>query len=47
MLKEVGPVDILVVNGDAIDGHGKKSNGSELLTTDLLQQVDIAVECLS
>lgn len=47
MLKEIGNVDFLIVNGDAIDGHGKRSSGSQLMTTDLLQQVDIAVECLS
>lgn len=46
MIRQVGQVDYLVVNGDAIDGHGKKSSGSELLTTDLLQQAQIAVECL-
>ena len=46
MIDELGPVDYLIVNGDAIDGHGKKSSGSELLTTDLLLQADIAVECL-
>ena len=46
MVQEIGDVDYLIVNGDAIDGHGKKSSGSELLTTDLLLQADIAVECL-
>ena len=47
MLDEIGYVDYLIVNGDAIDGHGKKSHGSELLTTDLLLQSEIAVECIS
>lgn len=46
-LRAIGDVDILIVNGDAVDGHGKKSGGSELLTTDMLSQVDIAYECLS
>ena len=46
IIEEIGPVDYLVVNGDAIDGHGKKSHGSELLTTDLLLQAEIAIECI-
>lgn len=46
MLYEIGKVDLLVVNGDAIEGHGVKSSGSQLLTTDLLIQTDIACECL-
>jgi len=28
MLYEIGKVDLLVVNGDAIEGHGVKSSGS-------------------
>ena len=46
-IQQIGDVDYLIVNGDAIDGHGKKSSGSQLLTTDLLQQVDICVQCLN
>lgn len=34
--------EILIVNGDAIDGKGKKSGGTELLTTDRTEQVDMA-----
>jgi hypothetical protein len=33
--------------GDLIDGRGEKSGGTELLTTDRLQQVEIAIKCLS
>jgi hypothetical protein len=36
------PIDILVVNGDAIDGKGERSGGMELLTTDRNEQVDMA-----
>jgi hypothetical protein len=46
-LKEIGKVDILIINGDTIDGKGAKSKGTELITTDLLEQCDIAVECIS
>ena len=46
MLKEVGHVDILIVNGDVIDGKGHKSGGSELLTSDLIEQCEIACEVI-
>lgn len=46
-VKAIGPVDLLVVNGDAIDGKGQGSGGTELLTGDWLEQVDIAAECIS
>lgn len=45
-IKEVGPVDILVCNGDSIDGKGTRSGGTELLTTDRGEQCDIAAECI-
>jgi hypothetical protein len=45
-VKEVGTVDMLVVNGDAIDGKGESSGGTELLTADWLEQVEIAAECI-
>jgi hypothetical protein len=40
------PVDILVVNGDAIDGKGDKSGGTELLTADRVLQGEIAKKCI-
>ena len=47
ILKEFGTVDVLVVNGDVIDGKGHRSGGTELLAPDLLEQTDIAIEALS
>lgn len=44
-VKAIGPVDLLVLNGDAIDGRGEGSGGTELLTADWLEQVEIAAEC--
>lgn len=41
-IKRKGKIDILVSNGDIIDGIGAKSGGTELLTTDRLQQVKMA-----
>lgn len=39
----LGPYDGAVWNGDLIDGEGRKSRGSEQLTTDMLKQLDMAV----
>jgi hypothetical protein len=39
--------DCLVVNGDAIDGDGYRSGGTELITTDRLKQVEIAKKCIT
>ena len=36
------PIDILVVNGDAIDGKGERSGGTELITTDRNEQIYMA-----
>lgn len=45
-IKLLQPIDILVVNGDAIDGPGLRNKGIELLTTNRNEQVDIAVEAI-
>ncbi|MBU1235047.1 MAG: hypothetical protein KKC77_19340 [Proteobacteria bacterium] len=45
MCKALSPVDVFVHNGDAIDGTGSRSGGTELLTTDRNRQVDIAIDC--
>ena len=44
--KEVEDVsaDILVINGDAIDGFASKTGGRELITSDISEQADMAVE---
>ena len=45
-MNKIGYVDAVVVNGDSIDGKGTKSGGTELITTDLFEQVKIATRCL-
>jgi hypothetical protein len=45
-IKALQPVDVLIVNGDAIDGSGDRSGGTELITTDRNKQVEMAVACL-
>ena len=46
-LKKEHPIDVLVCNGDAIDGPGTRSGGTELITTDPNIQIDIAYEALA
>jgi hypothetical protein len=41
-----GPYDVIMVNGDQIEGKGAKSGGTELITSDLEEQCDMAVEIL-
>lgn len=45
-VRAIGPVDVCIVNGDAIDGPGRRNGGKEQLTTDRTKQVDMALECL-
>ena len=41
------PFDGAVWNGDMVDGEQRKAGGSEAITTDINEQVDIAVECIN
>lgn len=41
------PIDILLVNGDAIEGKGESSGGVELLTTDRHDQAQIAADAVA
>ena len=47
MIKNLGKIDILIVNGDAIDGRGERSGSTELLYVDRNVQVDVAAECIN
>ena len=47
MLDDVGPIDVLLVGGDCIDGDGKRSGGTELITTDREEQAGMAVACIN
>lgn len=46
LIRKHKPIDILVVNGDAIDGKGERSGGTEQITASMLEQVEIAKECI-
>lgn len=38
--------DIIIVNGDAIDGRGEKSGGLEQMYPDRQDQVEMAIDCI-
>lgn len=40
------PIDVLLVNGDVIDGKGGRSGGTELITSDRTEQIDMASEAI-
>lgn len=40
------PIDILVVNGDSIDGRGERSGGTELIVTDRQAQAEMAADAI-
>lgn len=46
ILAAVGRPDVLLVNGDCIDGRSEKSGGTELITCNRDEQVEMAVECI-
>jgi hypothetical protein len=41
------PIDVLLVNGDCIDGRGSRSGGMELAFPNQQEQCDIAAECIN
>lgn len=45
-IKKYREADLLVVNGDAVDGQGKRSGGTEQITVDRHNQVNIATTCV-
>ncbi len=40
------PIDVLIVNADMIDGKGSRSGGTELITSDLRAQAEMAAACI-
>ena len=45
-MRELQPIDLLIVNGDAVDGRGAKSGGTEQLTLDLGEQATMAMQAI-
>lgn len=46
-LKKLQPIDDLFVVGDAVDGKGERSGGTEQLIVARTEQTDMAAECIS
>ena len=46
LAKEFNPVDVVVCNGDLIEGKGVRSGGTELLEADMNKQAEMCVEVL-
>ena len=46
IVDSLGPIHLLIVNGDCIDGRGDKSGGLELIEHDLHNQVKMASEVI-
>ena len=40
------PIDLLIYNGDAIEGKGTRSGGTELLTSDCITQANMAINTI-
>ena len=40
------PLDFIVMNGDAVEGSGRRSGGTELISSDWNAQKDMAIGCI-
>lgn len=47
IIKELSPVHTLVVNGDSTEGKGVKTGGTELLTSDMEEQSEMAADVIN
>ncbi|MFH0821260.1 MAG: hypothetical protein V2B18_00785 [Pseudomonadota bacterium] len=45
-IDELKPIDILIVNGDLVEGKGEKSGATELIVADRQKQAEMAAECI-
>ena len=46
VIDSLQPINVLIVNGDAIDGRQEKNGGNELLTGDRIKQVQMACDII-
>lgn len=46
VIASLQPIDVLLINGDGIDGNGHKSGGTEQLTTDREEQAEMLLEII-
>ena len=47
ILKQLPELDFLVVNGDLVEGKGERSGGTELITSDMHEQTNMAVKIIN
>ena len=47
MVDRNAPYDFLFLLGDLVDGKGSRSGGTELISTDINKQIDMAVEAIN
>lgn len=45
-IESLQPIDVLIHAGDAVEGKGYRSGGTELITADRKIQADMAAECI-
>ncbi len=45
-INKLKPIDLLIYNGDAIEGKGTRSGGTELITSDCITQANMAINCI-
>lgn len=45
-LKKLQPIHLLIKNGDAIEGKGERSGGTELIEPDRTEQVQMSIKCI-
>jgi len=45
-MEALKPIDVLICNGDAIDGKGVKSGGTEQIESDRRKQAQMATQCI-
>ena len=46
IVNSLRPIDILILNGDMIDGKGDRSGGTELISSDRAEQVNMAMQVI-
>lgn len=47
ILESLKPIDAFLFNGDAVEGKGYRSGGTELVTADRKVQTDMATKCIN
>lgn len=45
-IEELKPIDVLIANGDLIDGRGERAGSTELIVVDRMAQAEMAADCI-